>query len=73
MKNEYFYDVNGSEFHDDECFGKAWHDAMEMAKAEHAVIWRSVVKPNGDISYEFYAHGCFLNERYYEPRKAYIF
>lgn len=73
MKNDYFYDVNGNEFHDGECFGKAWHKAMEMAKVDHCEIWRTVVKPNGEMSYEFYAHGCFLNERYYEKGKASIF
>ena len=73
MAKDFFYNVNGTEFHDTEAFGKAWADAKALAIAEHASIERTVVDGN-KISYEFYANsGCFLNERFRTVDKVKVF
>ena len=70
---DFFYEVNGTEYHDTEAFGKAWKAACAQAKEDHAPIYRTVV--NGDdVRYEFFAKGgCFLNMRFYEDEKVKIF
>ena len=73
MARTFEYRVNGTTFEDTEAFGKAWKDAKEMATAEHTYIERTIVNGN-DIRYEFYAKGgIFLNERFMEVDKVYIF
>lgn len=73
MGNKLFvYEVNGETFEGNEAFGEAWKKAVALAKAEHCGIFRQVVCGE-DIRNEFYAKGIFLNERFYEPDKLYIF
>ena len=31
MKKDFYYNVNGTEFHDTEAFGKAWKEAKALA------------------------------------------
>jgi len=70
---DFYYHVNGTEFHDTEAFGKAWKEAVALATAEHMPIERTVVC-GSEISYEFFAKGgCFLNERFYSVDKVKIF
>lgn len=71
----FVYDVNGSVFESSEPFGEAWLKAKEVARAEHVGIFRQVVNTvTGEIRNEFYAvGGVFLNERFYEVSKLYIF
>lgn len=73
MIKEFFYNVDGTEFHDTEAFGKAWKEAKALATAEHKPIERTVVC--GDkISYEFFANGgCFLNERFRTTENVKVF
>lgn len=72
MLKDFFYNVNGTEFHDTVAFDKAWKEAKALATEEHCGITRTVVC--GDkISYEFYANGIFLNERFCTPEKLHIF
>ena len=73
MAKTFTYCVNGTTFEDTEAFGKAWKDAVALAKEEHATITRAVVCGN-DIRYEFYAKGgCFLNDRYYDKETVKVF
>jgi len=71
---EYIYFVNGSEFYaGTDVWGQAWKDAKAEAAEEHCSIERAVIKGE-DISYEFYAKGgCFLAERFYEPKLVKVF
>ena len=55
-----------------ESIGEAWKAAAAMAKEEHAIITRQVINGN-DIRNEYYAKGIFLNERFMNDTKAYIF
>lgn len=73
MRKDFYYHVNGTEFHDTEAFGQAWKDAKALATEEHCSIERTVVR--GDkISYEFYATGgCFLSQRFWEKDIVKIF
>ena len=74
MKNEFIYMVNGTEFNaGTDVWGQAWKDAKAQATAEHTIIERAVI--NGDdVRYEFYAKGgCFLAERFYEPKLVKVF
>lgn len=70
----FFYEVNGTQFEEtSEAFGEVWKKAKELATKEHTGITRTVVCGN-DIRYEFFAKGgIFLNERFYEIDKVYIF
>lgn len=64
MTKDFFYNVNGTEFHDTVAFGNAWKQAVALAKEEHCGIDRTVVNGN-DIRYEFYAKGgVFLADRF---------
>ena len=73
MTKRFEYRVNGTAFEDTEAFGKAWEAAKEKATVEHTYIERTVINGN-DIRYEFYAKsGIFLNERFMEVDKVYIF
>lgn len=72
MTKDFFYNVNGAEFHDTIAFGKAWKEAKALAIKEHCGITRTVVCGH-KYTYEFYAKGAFLNERFYTPEKMYIF
>lgn len=70
---DFFYNVNGTEFHDTEAFGDAWEKAVALAKEEHCGIDRTVVC-GYSIRYEFYAvGGCFLNDKFKEKEKVKIF
>lgn len=73
MEKMFVYNVNGTILEDNVAFGDAWRKAKELAKSEQCGIFRQVV--NGeDIRNEYYAKGgIFLNERFYEPDKLYIF
>lgn len=61
---DYYYNVNGIEFHDMEAFGEAWKKAKVLAREEHCGITRTVI--DGEkIVYQFYAKSqCFLNGDY---------
>ena len=74
MKNEFIYMVNGSEFYaGTDVWGQAWKDAQAQAAEEHCIIERAVIRGE-EIRYEFYANGgCFLAERFYEPKLAKVF
>ena len=63
MAKDFYYNVNGTEFHDTVAFGKAWKEAKALGKEEHCPIYRTVVKGD-NIRYEVFAKGgCFLDER----------
>lgn len=68
----FIYMTNGYEFEDTEAFGKAWKQAVAMAKENHTAILRKVVRKD-EIEFQFYAGGCFLDERFYSPEKIKIF
>lgn len=73
MAKDFFYHVNGTEFHDTEAFGKAWKEAKALATEEHTYITRTVVCGD-DIRYEFYADGgCFLPDRFWDDCKVKVF
>ena len=72
MTKTFIYNVNGTTFEDTKAFGEAWKAAAAMAKEEHAIITRQVINGN-DIRNEYYAKGIFLNERFMNDTKAYIF
>lgn len=72
MVKDFFYNVNGTEFHDVVAFGKAWEEAKALATKKHCGITRTVVRGN-KFTHEFYAKGAFLNERFFTPEKLYIF
>lgn len=40
---DYYYNVNGTEFHDMEAFGEAWKKAKVLAREEHCGITRTVI------------------------------
>ena len=71
---DFFYEVNGTEYHDVEAFGKAWKAAKAQAEAEHTEIFRTVCWGVGCVRYEFYAKGgCFLPMRFYDKDTVKIF
>lgn len=73
MEKMFVYNVNGTILEDTVAFGDAWRKAKELAKAEQCGIFRQVVYGE-NIRNEYYAKGgIFLNERFYEPDKLYIF
>lgn len=73
MTKTFVYNVNGTVLEDIEAFGKAWKQAVEIAKSEHTEITRQVVCGD-DIRNEFYAvGGIFLNDRFYDKNKVKIF
>lgn len=64
MTKDFYYNVNGAEFHDTVAFGQAWKEAKALAREEHCGIERTVVCGD-EIRYEFYAKGgVFVNDRY---------
>ena len=64
MTKDFYYNVNGAEFHDTVAFGQAWKEAKALAREEHCGIERAVVCGD-EIRYEFYAKGgVFVNDRY---------
>lgn len=72
-KKSYFFNVNGSEFYDEEPWGEAWHKAKALAEVEHSTIERTVVCGE-KIRYEFYhISKCFLTEDNRTKTNAYIF
>lgn len=75
---DFFYNVNGTEFHDTVAFGTAWKKARELAKAEHTFVSRTVVSYNWEgketIRYEVYLKGgCFLPDNMVTKEEYYIF
>lgn len=58
---EYFYYVNGIQYHDNDCFGKAWHEAKAEAERTNAKITRLVVDGEKQRN-EIYKLGCFVSE-----------
>ena len=65
----FIYRVNGQLFVDTVPFGKAWKTAYALAELTKAEIWRTVTAPYG-ASEQFFARGVFLDEKFYEPSKA---
>ena len=75
---DFFYHVNGTEFHDTVAFGTAWKEAVKLAKIEHTFITRTVVSYNykgeENIRYEAYLKGgCFLPDNMVTKEEYYIF
>ena len=73
MTKTFIYTVNGNEYTDTKAFGQAWKDAKAQATKEHTSIVRTVVEGENE-RHEFYAKGgCFLNERFFDNERAFIF
>ena len=69
----YIYNVIGTEFEDTTAFGKAWKQAVALAKTEHCGIDRTVIR-GSDVRYEFFAKGgMFLADRFRTNDKVAIF
>lgn len=73
MTKDFFYHVNGTEFHDTTAWGKAWKEAKALAKEEHCPIYRTITDGK-TIRYEVFAKGgAFLNEQYVDKSRIEIF
>lgn len=64
MTKDFYYNVNGAEFHDTVAFGQAWKEAKALAREEHCGIERTVICGE-NIRYEFYAKGgIFVSDEF---------